>query len=47
MSQQLQLAAMNLPVGSLDSYIHRVNQIPMLTLKRKLHMPSGFILKEI
>ncbi|VEG91037.1 RNA polymerase sigma factor RpoH [Legionella spiritensis] len=31
MSQQLQLASLNLPVGSLDAYIHRVNQIPMLT----------------
>ncbi|MBI2786777.1 MAG: RNA polymerase sigma factor RpoH, partial [Legionella longbeachae] len=36
MSQHLQLAAMNLPVGSLDSYIHRVNQIPMLTLEEEV-----------
>jgi RNA polymerase sigma-32 factor len=42
MSQQLQLAAMNLPVGSLDSYIHRVNQIPMLTLEEEIACAKGF-----
>ena len=31
MNQQLQLAAMHLPVGTLDAYIQRVNQIPMLS----------------
>lgn len=36
MGQQLQLAAMNLPVGSLDAYIQRVNQIPMLTLEEEI-----------
>lgn len=42
MSQQLQLAAMNLPVGSLDSYIHRVNQIPMLTLDEEIACAERF-----
>jgi RNA polymerase sigma-32 factor len=42
MSQQLQLAAMNLPVGSLDSYIHRVNQIPMLTLEEEISCAERF-----
>ncbi len=31
MDQQLQLASWTLPIGSLDAYIHRVNQIPMLS----------------
>lgn len=42
MSQQLQLTAMNLPVGSLDSYIHRVNQIPMLTLEEEIACAERF-----
>ncbi len=42
MSQQLQLAAMNLPVGSLDSYIHMVNQIPMLTLEEEIACAERF-----
>lgn len=42
MSQQLQLAAMNLPVGSLDSYISRVNQIPMLTLEEEIACAERF-----
>ncbi|BCA96770.1 RNA polymerase sigma factor RpoH [Legionella antarctica] len=42
MSQQLQLAAMNLPVGSLDSYIHRVNQIPMLTQEEEIACAERF-----
>ncbi|MFI4962220.1 MAG: RNA polymerase sigma factor RpoH [Legionellales bacterium] len=42
MSRQLQLAAMNLPVGSLDSYIHRVNQIPMLTLEEEIACAERF-----
>lgn len=42
MSQQLQLAAMNLPVGSLDSYIHRVNQIPMLSLEEEVSCAERF-----
>lgn len=31
MSTELQLSAFSLPIGSLDAYIHRVSQIPMLT----------------
>ena len=42
MSQQLQLAGMNLPVGSLDSYIHRVNQIPMLTQEEEVACAERF-----
>lgn len=42
MSQQLQLFAMNLPVGSLDSYIHRVNQIPMLSLEEEVSYAERF-----
>jgi RNA polymerase sigma-32 factor len=42
MNQKLQLAAMNLPVGSLDSYIHRVNQIPMLTLEEEIAHAERF-----
>jgi RNA polymerase sigma-32 factor len=42
MSQQLQLAAMNLPIGSLDAYIHRVNQIPMLTLEEEVSCAERF-----
>lgn len=42
MSQQLQLAAMNLPVGSLDAYIQRVNQIPMLTLEEEIACAERF-----
>lgn len=42
MNQQLQLFAMNLPVGSLDSYIHRVNQIPMLSLEEEISCAERF-----
>lgn len=42
MSQQLQLAAMNVPIGSLDAYIHRVNQIPMLTLEEEIAYAERF-----
>lgn len=31
MSTELQLPSFGLPIGSLDAYIHRVSQIPMLT----------------
>lgn len=31
MSNELQLSTLGLPIGSLDAYIQRVNQIPMLT----------------
>lgn len=42
MSQYLQLAEMNLPVGSLDAYIHRVNQIPMLSLEEEIAYAERF-----
>lgn len=42
MSQYLQLAEMNLPVGSLDSYIQRVNQIPMLSLEEEIACAERF-----
>lgn len=42
MNKQLQLAAMNLPVGSIDSYIHRVNQIPMLSLEEEIACAERF-----
>lgn len=42
MSHQLQLAAMNLPVGSIDAYISRVNQIPMLTLEEEMAFAERF-----
>lgn len=42
MSQQLQLASMTLPIGSLDAYIHRVNQIPMLTLEEEVEYARRF-----
>lgn len=35
MSKQLKLASMNLPVGSLDAYIQRVNQFPMLSAEEE------------
>lgn len=35
MSIALQLSTMNLPIGSLDAYIYRVNQIPMLTAEQE------------
>lgn len=37
MSQQLQLAAMSLPVGNLDAYIHRINQVPVLTAEEEFN----------
>lgn len=36
MSQPLQLASFNLPLGSLDAYIHHVNQVPMLSVEEEL-----------
>ena len=42
MSQKLQLAAMNLPIGSIDAYIHRVNQIPMLSLEEEIACAERF-----
>jgi RNA polymerase sigma-32 factor len=37
-----QLTAMNVPVGSLDAYIQRVNQIPMLTLDEEVAYAERF-----
>lgn len=35
MSFSLSLSTLNLPIGSLDAYIHRVNQIPLLTAEEE------------
>lgn len=35
MSFSLSLSTMNLPIGSLEAYIHRVNQIPLLTAEEE------------
>ena len=43
MNQQLQLASLNLPIGSLDAYIHRVNQIPMLSAEEEYDCAQRFI----
>lgn len=42
MSLQLQLATMNLPIGSIDAYIHRVNQIPLLTQEQEYEYARRF-----
>lgn len=42
MSQQLQLASMTLPIGSLDAYIHQVNQIPMLSAEEEQDYAQRF-----
>ncbi len=42
MSLQLQPLTMNLPLGSLDAYIHQVNQIPMLTLEEEYDFAQRF-----
>lgn len=42
MNQQLQLAAMHLPVGTLDAYIQRVNQIPMLSAEEEYSYAQRF-----
>ena len=42
MSLQLQLSIMNLPVGSLDTYIHHANQIPMLTAEEEYDCAQRF-----
>jgi RNA polymerase sigma-32 factor len=36
MNQELQLATINLPLGSINAYIHQVHQIPMLTAEEEL-----------
>lgn len=42
MNQQLQLASLNLPIGSLDAYIHRVNQIPILSAEEEHSFAERF-----
>ena len=42
MSLQLQLSTMNLPVGSLDAYIYRANQIPMLSAEEEKDCAERF-----
>jgi RNA polymerase sigma-32 factor len=38
MNQSLQLADIRLPIGSIDAYLHYINQIPMLTPEEELEM---------
>lgn len=42
MSLQLQLSTMSVPVGSLDAYIQRVNQIPMLSAEEEYECARRF-----
>ena len=42
MSLQLQLSTLNLSVGSLDAYIYRANQIPMLTAEEERDYAKRF-----
>lgn len=42
MNKQLQLASLNLPLGSLDAYIHRVNQFPMLSAEEEYNYAERF-----
>src|SRR3984885_3428941 len=42
MRQDLQLSGLSLSVGSLDSYIHQVNQIPMLSLEEEIACAERF-----
>ncbi|KTD22003.1 RNA polymerase sigma-32 factor [Legionella lansingensis] len=42
MNQQLQLASLTLPIGSLDAYIHRVNQIPVLSAEEEYDYAERF-----
>ncbi|KTD19658.1 RNA polymerase sigma factor RpoH [Legionella londiniensis] len=42
MSLQLQLSSMNLPIGSLEAYIQRVNQIPMLSAEEEFECARRF-----
>ncbi len=37
-----QLASINLPIGSLDAYIHRVNQFPMLSAEEEFDYAQRF-----
>lgn len=42
MNKSLQLASLTLPIGSLDAYIHRVNQIPMLSSEEEYEYAERF-----
>lgn len=42
MTQQLQLASIDFPVGSLDAYISGVNQVPMLTAEEEFEYATRF-----
>src|SRR5688572_13263521 len=42
MNQQFQLATMTLPIGSIDAYIHRVNQISMLSQQEEIDCAERF-----
>lgn len=42
MNLQLQLPALNGPIGSLDAYIYRANQIPMLTAEEEYDCAQRF-----
>lgn len=42
LSMQLQLSTMHLPIGSLDAYIHQVNQIPMLSAEEETEYAQRF-----
>ena len=42
MNSQLQRLSIGVPIGSLDAYIHRVNQIPMLTAEEEIDFASRF-----
>lgn len=43
MNKQLQCIDQSLPIGSLSSYIHWVNQIPMLTAEEELSLANKLI----
>lgn len=42
MNKQLQLASLSVPIGSLDAYIHQVNQIPMLSAEEEYECAERF-----
>lgn len=42
MHSQLQRLSIGVPIGSLDAYIHRVNQIPMLTAEEEIQFANRF-----
>lgn len=42
MSSQLQRLNIGVPIGSIDAYIHRVNQIPMLTAEEEINFATRF-----